>query len=150
MRGAFVRSGTARYNTNMDLRQRTSAIDGGSASGRTSARDCADEFADTLSLEDLATRWSCSVKTARGRVVKHGLGINPAGTWLVSRRRVRDFEESLCTGSADKSRTSAAAQPGGTRDQVREGLAKLRILRSRRLVPDMGEGAGGPAFRKAG
>jgi hypothetical protein len=94
-------------------------------------------------------RWRCSPKTARAKIVANGLGINPAGTWLVSRRRVRDFEESLRAGSADQSRTSVAAQPVGTRDHVREGLAKLRILRSRCVVPDTGDGASG-SLRKAG
>lgn len=134
----------------MDRDQRTSRIDGKPASGQSEQFGCADEFADVLSIEDLAMRWRCSPKTARARVVANGLGINPAGTWLISRKRVREFEETLRARTIADPTTPAAAKPDEARNRVREGLAKLRILRSRRVVPDMGEGAGGSSFRKAG
>lgn len=139
----------ASYNPGMDFRKRIAATDGGPDMGRATACDCADEFADTLSIEELAMRWGCSVKTARGRVVKHGLGINPAGTWLISRKRVAEFEESLRTRSIDTAPAPAVEKPDETHDRVRSGLLKLGILRSRPRAPDTEAGANRP-FRKAG
>lgn len=144
---AFVHSRPRRYNAFMECRQHISGPYGAQASGRTDS--CTDEFHDPMSIEDLAARWRCSLRTARAKILAHGLGINPAGTWLVSRTRVREFEEAQRTGTLALTTISPAARSEESRDRVKLELAKLGILRSRRSVPNMQKGRVG-TLRRAG
>lgn len=103
---------------------------------------CVDEFADPMSLEDLAARWRCALKTARAKVIANCLGINPAGTWLVSRIRVVRFEERLRTGHSEQPHVPIEKQDDSVGEKVRAGLTKLGILHSRRRTPDIQEKVG--------
>lgn len=102
-----------------------------------------------MTIEELADRWRCSVRTARTKILAHGLGINPAGTWLISRKRVREFEEAHRKGTLRSANISPAGRPDESRDRVRLELAKLGILRSRPTVPNIQKGRVG-TLRRAG
>lgn len=130
----------------MDHRRRSSDLEIGPASGQSDMSRRADEFSNPMSLENLAARWRCSSKTARARVATHGLGINPAGTWLISRQRVQEFEESLRTRLIA---TPAEAKTDETQDRVKSELMRLGILRTRWHAPNIVKQASRP-FRKVG
>lgn len=102
-----------------------------------------------MTIEELADRWRCSRRTARAKSLAHGLGINPAGTWLVSWKRVREFEEAHRKGTLRSANISPAGRPDESRDRVRLELAKLGILRSRPTVPNIQKGRVG-TLRRAG
>ncbi|MBL8807189.1 MAG: hypothetical protein JNN22_10120 [Rhodospirillales bacterium] len=133
----------------MDRQHCISRVDCGLASGLSDQLDHADEFANALSIEDLAARWHCSLKTARARIVANGLGINPAGTWLISWQRVRGYEESLRVGAIANPKANAISTADEVRDHVKTELVKLGILRSRRFAPNKEAWVSRP-YRKAG
>lgn len=86
---------------------------------------------DYVSLDWLAQRWLCSHKTARKKVRAIGLGIRPAGTWLVSKAKVHAYEASLVN------QTQGASNVSSIRDQrsehvlaINENLKKFGVIQN--------------------
>ncbi len=83
-----------------------------------------------VSIEWLAQRWLCAPKTARQKVQAHGLGIRPAGKWLISKSMVEAYEASLLCKPVDISDDLVVVDQAST---INENLKKFRVIENAEL-----------------
>ncbi len=83
---------------------------------------------DFVSLDWLIQRWLCSPKTARQKVRAIGLGIRPAGTWLVSKSRVEAYEALLFSKAPSGSDILSIGDQRSARAlEINENLRKFGV-----------------------
>jgi len=108
----------------------------GSAVGISTIEPCASQRLsdDFMSLDELALRWSCTQRTARQKIQAKGLGICPAGTWLISRSRVAAYEASLFGKPRDVSNDPTAVDQASARAlTLNDNLKKFGVTENAEL-----------------